>query len=204
MKKFLALPADKKTTIIDAAMKIFGAVGYKKASAKDIADAAGISKGMIFHYFGSKQKLYLYLVDLSFEEIITTFTEKVTKEIDDFFDRIKFGTEVKLSILKKHPALMEFLTSVYLETDSEVKSEINKRLKDSESFRDELVLTDLGVEKFKESVDPKLVLEILIKFSEGYVSSISHGESLDIDKLVEKFNACLLMMKNNFYKEEYL
>ena len=35
---------------------------YKRASMSAIADAAGISKSLLFYYFKNKKELYLYLV----------------------------------------------------------------------------------------------------------------------------------------------
>lgn len=61
LDKFLALPKEKQKAILDGAMQVFGSAPYKKASVGDIAKAAGISKGMVFYYFGSKKELYLFL-----------------------------------------------------------------------------------------------------------------------------------------------
>lgn len=43
--------------ILDAARKVFGELGAK-ASLKDIATAAGCSKGLILLYYGSKAELW--------------------------------------------------------------------------------------------------------------------------------------------------
>jgi AcrR family transcriptional regulator len=60
MEKFFNLSTEKQQKIVDAALASFGANGYKKTSIRDIAAEAGISKAMIFHYFGTKKQLYLY------------------------------------------------------------------------------------------------------------------------------------------------
>ena len=53
-EKFFALPEEKRRRIVNAAMEAFGKNEYKRASTDDIAARAGISKGLLFHYFGSK------------------------------------------------------------------------------------------------------------------------------------------------------
>jgi TetR/AcrR family transcriptional regulator len=88
LEKFFSLPVEKQNTIIDAALKVFGANGYKKASASDIATAAGISKAMVFHYFGSKKALYLYLIEYCGTMLEAEFNEKLNT-VNDFFDRLK-------------------------------------------------------------------------------------------------------------------
>jgi TetR/AcrR family transcriptional regulator len=202
MDKFYALPKEKQNTIIEAALFTFGKLGYKKASAKEIATNAGISKGMIFHYFGSKKKLYLYLLETSFDTMYKAFLNSPYKEVTDFFDRIMLGTKIKLSVMKKHPSLFLFLGRTYSETDPEVVTEIKQFYSQGELFRNDFALTSLDTHKFKDSVDPNLVLQILVKFSEGYVGNTTLDENFDLDKMIDEFVACMNLMKNNFYKEE--
>lgn len=44
--------------ILDAARRIFAANGYRGATVRAIADAAGVDPALIHHYFGSKEKLF--------------------------------------------------------------------------------------------------------------------------------------------------
>lgn len=50
-KSFLHLPDDKRTTIINAALRVFSQYGYKKSPMNEIAAEAGISKSLLFYYF---------------------------------------------------------------------------------------------------------------------------------------------------------
>jgi AcrR family transcriptional regulator len=51
---------NRRTQIIEAALKVFSKKGFHKATNKDIADAAGgISPGLIYWYFKDKQDLLL-------------------------------------------------------------------------------------------------------------------------------------------------
>jgi len=67
--------------ITDAALKSFGTNGYKKSSISDIATGAGISKAMIFHYFGTKKALYLYLMDLCGNMLMNEMNAKSSNPI---------------------------------------------------------------------------------------------------------------------------
>lgn len=49
--------ADKKTHIIETAIKLIAEKGYHSASIQEIADAAGIAKGSMYLYFKSKDDL---------------------------------------------------------------------------------------------------------------------------------------------------
>jgi AcrR family transcriptional regulator len=48
---------DRREQIITAALEVFARKGYTQASNKDIARQAGITSGLIYHYFESKDAL---------------------------------------------------------------------------------------------------------------------------------------------------
>ncbi|WP_392675028.1 TetR/AcrR family transcriptional regulator [Streptomyces sp. LN785] len=50
---------ERERLILDAAAEEFGKKGYARGSTADVAARAGISKPMIYEYFGSKDGLYL-------------------------------------------------------------------------------------------------------------------------------------------------
>lgn len=48
---------DRREQIVQAALRVFAQKGYDRATNQDIADEAGITPGLIYHYFKSKQDL---------------------------------------------------------------------------------------------------------------------------------------------------
>lgn len=50
--------ADREDQIVLTAAELFGAQGFAATSVADIADRAGISKPLIYNYFGSKEGLF--------------------------------------------------------------------------------------------------------------------------------------------------
>ena len=64
--------------ILDSAMMVFGEKDYTGGSISDISTNAGISKGIIYHYFHNKEDLYLECVNICFESLcahLSTFTK---------------------------------------------------------------------------------------------------------------------------------
>ena len=49
---------ERRRQILDIALSLFAQKGYANTSIKDLADAAGISTGLIYHYFSGKEKLF--------------------------------------------------------------------------------------------------------------------------------------------------
>jgi AcrR family transcriptional regulator len=204
LKNFLRIPIEKQKKIIDVALKAFGANGYKKTSASDIATAAGISKAMIFHYFGAKKALYLYLIDYCSNIVRNGIEREFDNTVTDFFDRLKLSASIEISITKQHPALLSFMKSVYFEDDDEVKADIKAILAKSESFRDKIVYEGIDASKFKDGIDLKVFMKIFACFAEGYINQLSSKSEFDIEIICKEIFECMDLLKNNFYKEEYL
>jgi TetR/AcrR family acrAB operon transcriptional repressor len=49
--------------LLDAALTIFSKKGYTATRLEDIAQAAGVTRGAIYHHFGSKTDLFIALMD---------------------------------------------------------------------------------------------------------------------------------------------
>ena len=54
---------DRREQIIDAAMHVFAQKGFARATNKDIAREAGITPGLIYHYFDSKEALLKAIIE---------------------------------------------------------------------------------------------------------------------------------------------
>lgn len=54
---------DRREQIIDAAMRAFSQKGYSRATNKDIAREAGITPGLIYHYFENKEALFKAIIE---------------------------------------------------------------------------------------------------------------------------------------------
>ena len=63
--KFFDLKKEKQDRMINAALKVFALQGYRHGSTDDIVREAAVSKGLLFHYFGSKLGAYRFVYDYS-------------------------------------------------------------------------------------------------------------------------------------------
>ncbi len=64
-QRFFDVKKEKQNRIINAGLKVFARAGYRHASTDEVVKTAGISKGLLFHYFESKLGLYSFLYDYS-------------------------------------------------------------------------------------------------------------------------------------------
>lgn len=59
---------DVRDRILDAALEVFAAAGFAGATIDAIGQAAGFTKGAVYSNFGSKDELFLALLDRQFEQ----------------------------------------------------------------------------------------------------------------------------------------
>lgn len=62
-------PEKTKQKIHQAALAEFTEHGYGGARVDSIAERAGVNKRMLYHYFGSKDGLFLYVLEQAYDEI---------------------------------------------------------------------------------------------------------------------------------------
>ena len=108
-EKFFDLQKEKQDRMINASLKVFALNGYKHASTDDIVAGAGISKGLLFHYFGSKLGLYTFLYDYSVRFMKLELTTAVSDKMTDYFEIRKQIEFAKMQVLKNYPYMQLFL-----------------------------------------------------------------------------------------------
>jgi len=195
MRKFLSLPQEKQNRIVDAAMNLFGEVGYKKAYISEIASASGISKALVFHYFGSKKGLYSYLVYYTGKIVMTEAQHERDTAGKDFFDRAITTIKFRLTIKSRYPAMNAFMESVYNEDEPEVAADIDrlKAIATDMHSKVELLPGEAGL--FKNGVDPVAIVGLVEKYTEGIVYGWNKDHS--IDDTMNEVSSCLGMLKKN-------
>lgn len=102
-KKFYNLPYAKQQAILNAGYRVFSQNSYKKSPVSEIADAAGISKSLLFHYFRNKKEFYLYLWEECGRISIKTMTDYGCYNEHNFFSMIEQGMRAKIEIMKQYP-----------------------------------------------------------------------------------------------------
>ena len=56
-------PGQRREQILDAANALFAERGYDEVSVEDIAGSAGVTRGLVHHYFGGRKEVYIALLE---------------------------------------------------------------------------------------------------------------------------------------------
>ena len=75
--QFEQIRKESKAKILDAALKLFGTQGYQNTSISEIMKLAGVSKGLMYHYFSNKEELIKQLLLDVFKETDFKLTDGV-------------------------------------------------------------------------------------------------------------------------------
>ena len=102
--RFEKLEPTIRQRIMDSAMAEFGRFGYRAASMNRLVEGAGISKGAIFKYFGTKAGLFDYIYRSSLEEVKTQLRSVRDRSCTEpFFDRLEKVIRAGLEFTSNHP-----------------------------------------------------------------------------------------------------
>ena len=157
--KFFDLKKDKQDRILNGALKIFALNGYKNGSTDVIVKEAGISKGLLFHYFGTKQELYRFLHDYSIRFLQLEIRSNVSATETDYFTIWRQILASEESIMEQYPYMIAFLESAETETDPDTFDPEEGRKKRRDVYSAATQNADLV--HFNPEVDIKAIEEML-------------------------------------------
>ena len=93
--------AEREQLILDVAGQVFARGGYHDASMEEIAHVAGVSKPMLYAYFGSKEGLYLAYVHLTGRELVGRLQAAAQRE-DPVRTRLELRIAEFLAFVEEH------------------------------------------------------------------------------------------------------
>lgn len=126
-ERFEKLPPDRQEHLRQICIEEFSKRGYLNASTNHIIQKAGISKGILFHYFGSKKNLYLYLIQQVGESLLKRLQAELELiQAQEFFDRAKAVVLARLRVFAPYPLEYRLLYQAFTEPPLEVKRELQE------------------------------------------------------------------------------
>ncbi len=196
--KFFDVKKEKQDAIINAALKVFAENGYKKASTDVIVQTAGISKGLLFHYFTSKQGLYAFIFDYSVKYMTLELTQSVKKDENDFFEVQLMIEQARTRVMRNYPYMQQFLNGVRFEDHPEALEALGDQKGAMQAVYNGIYRqTDNA--RFKDYVEVGRVIQMISWMSEGFIRDRFHEGEVDLDAMNEEFGKYLMMLTNHLY-----
>jgi len=122
------LPApERKDQILDVALRVFAERGFHETSMNDVAEAAGITKPVVYQHFASKSALFLAIIDEVGRELITSVTSASSSQ-GDGRTKTELGVIAFFQWVAAYNDSFRFLFDSGVRTDPEFATAIQKVL----------------------------------------------------------------------------
>lgn len=201
--KFYDLPIEKQQQIIQAGFLVFSQNSYKKSPMQEIADIAGISKSLLFHYFQNKLELYLFLWNRAADITVEYLTRHHCYEPTDLFEMMERGMRAKIRMMYDYPAMSNFAIKAFYEKDPAIAGRIQESYRHHFGIKAADALSRVDPEDFIPGLDLKIMYREMYLASLGYLWEIAQWDGKLEPEILEKdFQEMLAFWKSVYLRKE--
>ena len=136
--------------------------GYSGASTNAMCKNAGISKGLLFYYFGNKKDLFFYLTDYCTTLLIDSFYDRIELKRETIFERLISLTMRKWALNEQHPLQYGFLAKQLLDCPPDVEQKIMKIKKKNMERAMQTIMQNLDLSDLRPDIDKAKAIEIVL------------------------------------------
>jgi AcrR family transcriptional regulator len=98
---------DRRDQLLDLGVRLFASRSYEEVAIDDIAREAGVSKGLLYHYFGSKRTFYTEVVRRTAAELLlavdpdpaASATENIRRGLTHYFKFVSDRADAYLALM---------------------------------------------------------------------------------------------------------
>jgi len=138
------LPADqRRQQLLEVALRLFAARGFNATTMDDIAEAAGVTKPLLYQHFASKRALYLELVDSVAQSMLEAIGKAVA-EAGGPRQQVEGGFAAYFDLVVTHADAFRLLFGSEAPDDPELSAAV-RRVEDSVAEAVD-VLIDAGLD----------------------------------------------------------
>lgn len=166
-----------------------------------IAQEAGISKSLLFHYFRNKQELYLFLYQKAI--VILKDAWPSNKEIEslDLFKKMEIYMNNKWELFRRNPLLLDFINKFYFEEEESLQTEL-RMLKEKDIQRTYNQLKSNSCDIDNKNVNEKnLIYDVILNMAEGFTHVNRKYFCSKPEQVRAEFTVLLTYVKNLYYKD---
>lgn len=205
--RFLELEQEKREQIIRAAMNEFAVRGYDQASTNTIVKEAGISKGLLFHYFGSKKRLFMFIYEYAIQTVLNNVWQEIDLEQKDVLDRWRQVAALKIELLAKYPELFNFLMTAYFDSANDKTATMQSTNQEHLAAFMRDFFADIDYSLFRPGVDIPRALEVTNWTIEGFSNKLA-GQikgiplaEIDFFSIMQELDHYIELLRSCFYRQ---
>lgn len=204
---FERIPPQEQQRILEACIEEFAQNIYEVASTNAIIQRAGIPKGTLFYYFGSKKDLYLYVFDHAVARFAEAFAGLNEERPADLFDRLLYRGRARMQFVVEHPRLYQFFFNALLNTPDEIQEEMAPRYARYAAVSRDRLTEGLDRSRFRKDIVVDKAIELVVLVLEGIYNryapllrQISPEEALElVEQITEETRGHFDLLKKGVY-----
>ncbi len=201
-EKFFSLPVKKQQAIINAGYKVFSQNSYKHSPMSEIADAAGISKSLLFHYFHNKKELYFFLWDNCAQITIEFLTKYGCYGQQELFESMERGMRAKMEIIRLYPDMANFTIKAFYEKDPEISAAIQESYHRYLKLKADKTRVNMNPDQFIPGLDIPMMYREMYWASEGYLWEMVQRGDMDTKQMEKDFTKLIEFWKSIYLRKE--
>lgn len=103
--------AERRATIVEAALKLFGEKGFRGTTTRELAAAVGVTEPVLYEHFKTKSELYTAIIDAKSQEGMARLTELAEeyREKDDDYGFFRTLADIIVAFHQSDPAYVRLL-----------------------------------------------------------------------------------------------
>ena len=188
-----------------AAIEGFDRHEYQRVRTADIAQRAGMSKGLLFFYFHNKGTLYARTLSYLTERVVEWVVDEDFYAIDDFFELMLYAGERKMATLGKWPWAFEFALRAFYADHRDIRDIMAHWTSRQVDALFDQFFKHVDFSRFRDDVKPRDVVDMLIMLGDGYLHQhLSSREPIDVAAFQAAYHQWCAIMRHWAYKPEYL
>ena len=201
-EKFFSLPEEKQLAIINAGYRVFSQNSYKNSPMSEIAQSAGISKSLLFHYFQNKKELYMFLWDTCADTTIDYLTRYGCYGQSELFESMERGMKAKMEIIRLYPDMGMFTIRAFYEKDPEICRAIQDSYHKYFNLKSDMTRLNLDPSQFIPGLDVPMMYREMYWASEGYLWETVQRGTIDFDQMEQEFRKLLAFWKSIYLRKD--
>ena len=184
--------------IYQAALCEFAKKGYENTNIENICKEHHISKGMMYHYFHSKDELFMLCVKRIFNDL-EDYLKMTIPSIrqDDFLQAIRTYLLKREDYFKDHPEQRKVFEKALFNAPTKLKDEIIKARHSLKELNRQFILSSLDRLELKKGIDKEKALKyfdvIDYKFKDMLLLYVDKNEELDLVDAFDSYGELLDM-----------
>lgn len=191
-RTILSAEQDRKSLLLDAARSEFSARGLAGARIDTIAGRSGVNKQLVYYYFGSKDGLYLAVLEDAYGRFARRFAncnlqtgsaeQRLARFVELFFDNLRFDREF-LSLV----ADQNLYVARHVKRSRVVKNTLSALIAEIEEILD-LGRIEKCIKLDTDAVDLYLTIAAVCSFYFTNTATLSAGlgRSFDTEPVIAK------------------